>query len=126
MAITAAKLVTNADALAKITGFYNLDVTGATVTQALSYANDMKVKSVAIVDTSASIATNLDALSDLGLRIKEIRTNQTDALQISSAQVKKDAFVIGKIYSNYQLAVVDATAAESAALAKNKKVVSVY
>lgn len=125
MAITADKLVTNADALAKITGFYNLDVSGASVAQALSYASDMKVKSVAIVDTSASIATNIDALSDLGLRIKEIRTNQTDALQITSAQVKKDAFVIGKIYSNYQLAVVDASAAESASLAKNKKVVSI-
>ncbi len=125
MAITADKMVSNATALGKITGFYNLAVTGATVTQALSYASDMRVKSVAIVDGSANIANNLDGLADLGLRIKEIRTNQTDALQVSAAQVKKDAFVIGKIYSNYQLAVVDATAAESAALTKNKKVVSI-
>jgi len=125
MAITADKMVSNATALGKITGFYNLAVTGANVTQALSYASDMRVKSVAIVDDSAAIASNLDALADLGLRIKEIRTNQTDALQVSAAQVKKDAFVIGKIYSNYQLAVVDATAAESAVLTKNKKVVSI-
>lgn len=125
MAITADKMVSNATTLGKITGFYNLAVTGANVTQALSYASDMRVKSVAIVDGSAAIASNLDGLADLGLRIKEIRTNQTDALQVSAAQVKKDAFVIGKIYSNYQLAVVDASAAESAVLTKNKKVVSI-
>lgn len=125
IAITADKLVANASVLSKITGFYNLDVSGANVAQALSYATDMKVKSVGILDTSASIATNIDALADLGLRIKEIRTNQSDALQISAAQVKKDAFVIGKIYSNYQLAVVDASAAESVTLGKNKKVVSI-
>ena len=125
MAITAAKMVTNATALGKITGFYNLAVTGANVAQALSYASDMKVKSVAIVDTSAQIADNLDDLAELGLRIKEIRSNESTALQVSAAQVKKDAFVIGKIYSNYHLAVYDATAAESAALTRNKKVVSI-
>ena len=125
MAITADKLVSNADALAKVTGFYNLAVTGASVTQALTYAADMRVKSVAILDSSANVASKLDELADLGLRIKEIRTNQSDAMQVTAAQVKKDAFVIGKIYSNYQLAVVDATAAESAVLTKNKKVVSI-
>jgi hypothetical protein len=100
-------------------------VTGATVTQALGYADDLKIKSVAIVDTSKKIADNLDDLANLGLRIKEIRSNESAALQVSAAQIKKDAFVIGKIYSNYQLAVYDATAAESAALTRNKKVVSI-
>ena len=125
MAITAAKMGANADVLGKISGFYNLAVTGASVTQALGYADDLKIKSVAIVDTSAQIADNLDDLADLGLRIKEIRSTETVALQVSAAQIKKDAFVIGKIYSNYQLAVYDATAAESAALTRNKKVVTI-
>ena len=125
MAITAAELVSNKAGLDKITGGYTVSVSGATATEAVSYASDAKVKSVAILDSSANVASKLDALKDLGLRIKEIRTSDSSAMAVTAEQVKNDSLVLGKIYSSYQLAVANATSLDVGALSKNAKVVSV-
>ncbi|NDC62223.1 MAG: hypothetical protein EBZ60_09515, partial [Betaproteobacteria bacterium] len=125
LAMTAAQLVSNQDGLDKITGGYTVAVSGATATEAVSYANDARVKSVAILDSSAQVATQLDALKDLGLRIKEIRTSDSTAMSVTADQVKNDALVLGKIYSSYQLAVANASSLDVASLVTNKKVVSV-
>jgi len=125
LAITASELVSNLDGLNKITGGYTVAVSGATATEAVSYASNAKVKSVAILDSSANVASKLDALKDLGLRIKEIRTSDTTAMAVTAEQVKNDALVLGKIYSSYQLAVANATSLDVNALSTNKKVVSV-
>lgn len=125
LSMTAAQLVSNQDGLNKITGGYTVAITGATATEAVSYASNAKVKSVAILDSSANVASQLDALKDLGLRIKEIRTSDTTAMAVTAEQVKNDALVLGKIYSSYQLAVANATSLDVNALVANKKVVSV-
>ena len=125
LAITASELVSNLDGLNKITGGYTVAVSGATATEAVSYASNGKVKSVAILDSTANVASKLDALKDLGLRIKEIRTSDTTAMAVTADQVKNDALVLGKIYSSYQLAVANATSLDVNALSTNKKVVSV-
>ena len=125
LSLTAAQYAANTGALAKIAGSYSLAVTGATAAQAVSYTSDAMVKSVAILDSSSNVASNLDALKDLGLRIKEIRTNVSTAMSVTADQVKSGALVLGKIYSTYQLAVVNATAVQLNALASNKKVVSI-
>jgi len=109
----------------KMSSSYGLAVTQATSAQAASYASDLRVKSVAILDSTAGISAKLDDLKNLGLRLKEIRTTANQpALQVSADQVRSDALVIGKIYSNYQLAVVNASAAQAQALSTNRKVVS--
>lgn len=123
--LTAAQFESSGAVLAKIRGAYNLALTAATVDQAVSYTSNLNVKSVAIVDTTTEIAENLDGLKALGLRIKEIRTSGADPLVVSAERVKTDALVIGKIYSNYQLAVVNASSSQLAALATNKKVVTI-
>ena len=123
--LTAVQFESSSAVLGKIRGAYNLAITAATVDQAVSYTSNLNVKSVAIVDTTTEIADNLDGLKALGLRIKEIRTSDTDPLVVSAERVKTDALVIGKIYSNYQLAVVNASSSQLASLATNKKVVTV-
>ncbi len=125
LALTAAEFSANTAGLAKISGGYTLDVSGANVTQALSYTSNDKVKSVSILDSSANVADQLDNLKELGLRIKEIRTSENTAMVVTADQVKNDALVLGKIYSNYQLAVVNANSYHINALSANKKVVSV-
>ena len=125
LSLTAAQYAANTGALAKIAGSYRVAVSGATAAQAVGYTNDAMVKSVSILDSSTNVASNLDALKELGLRIKEIRTNVSTAMTVTADQVKNDALVLGKIYSTYQLAVVNATAVQLSALAANKKVVSI-
>jgi hypothetical protein len=125
LSLTAAELSANSTVLAKISGGYTLEVSGANVTQALTYTSNDKVKSVSILDTSANVADKLDNLKELGLRIKEIRTSENTAMVVTADQVKNDALVLGKIYSNYQLAVVNANSYHINALSSNKKVVSV-
>ncbi len=125
MSLTADQYAAHTGVLAKIAGSYTVAVTGASASSAVGYTNDPLVKSVSILDSSANVATNLDALKELGLRIKEIRTNVNTAMTITADQVKNDAFVLGKIYTNYQLAVVNATAVQLGSLAANKKVVSI-
>jgi len=125
LSLTAAELTANTSVLAKISGGYTLDVSGANVTQALTYTANDKVKSISILDTSANVAEKLDNLKELGLRIKEIRTSENTAMVVTADQVKNDALVLGKIYSNYQLAVVNANSYHVNALSSNKKIVSV-
>ena len=125
LAITAAQLLSNKAGLDKITGGYTVAVSGATATEAVSYASNDKVKSVAIMDSSANVASKLDALKDLGLRIKEIRTSDSTAMAVTADQVKNDALVLGKIYSSYQLAVANASSLDVGVLSTNAKVVSV-
>jgi hypothetical protein len=109
----------------KMGSSYGLTVTQATSAQAASYASDLRIKSVAILDSTAGISAKLDDLKGLGLRLKEIRTTANQpALKVSADQVRSDALVIGKIYSNYQLAVFNASAAQAQALTANRKVVS--
>ena len=125
LALTAAQYADNTTGLAKIVGSYSVAISGATATQATSYTNNPLIKSVAILDTSSNIASKLDDLMNLGLRIKEIRTSQNSTMTVTADQVKKDAFVLGKIYSNYQLAVINTTAVQMASIASHKKVVSI-
>ena len=125
LALTAAQYADNTTGLAKIVGSHTVAISGATATQATSYTNNPLIKSVAILDTSSNIASKLDDLMNLGLRIKEIRTSQNSTMTVTADQVKKDAFVLGKIYSNYQLAVINTTAVQMASIASHKKVVSI-
>jgi hypothetical protein len=124
--LTAAQLDNLSGLWAKMGSSYGLTVSQATSAQAVTYANDLRIKSVSILDSTAGIATKLDDLKSLGLRLKEIRTTADQpALQVSAEQVSQDALVIGKIYSSYQLAVYNATAVQAQTLAANRKVVSI-
>lgn len=133
MKITAAQLVANQDALGAIKNqAYALAITEATVSDTLgldgqaALGSNARVKSIAVRDGTDAIEANLDALQRVGLRLKSI--SQTDAdnpLTLTGAQYWQNSVAIGKIITNVQLDVIRASAAQTAALAANQKVVTV-
>ncbi len=123
--LTATQLQSSAGLIGKISGNYSLSVSGATVSQAVSYINNDRIKSVAVQDTAASISSGLDDLVDLGLRLKEVKGSDSNVFTINASQMQTDGLVIGRLYKGYQLSVVGASTDQVALLATNKKVVSV-
>jgi hypothetical protein len=134
LSITAAQMVADADALGAIKNqAYTLAVNDASVSDTLgldgqgALTANAKVKSIRIKDSTAAIEDHLDALQRVGLRLKSITQTDaaSDALTLTASQLGKDAVVVGKIISPYQLEVMRATASQVAKLAANQKVVSV-
>jgi hypothetical protein len=133
LTITSAQLGADQDALGAIKNHaYTLAITNASVSGVLGLGSDpavaanAKVKSIAIVDTTDAIGTNLDALQRVGMRVKSI--TQTDAatqLSVTGDQYKNDKSVLGKIITSDLLAVMDASAAQVKSLAADHKVVTV-
>jgi len=134
LSITSDQLTADQDALDKIKNHgYSLAITNASVSDVLGLDSqttplsaNAKVRTISIVDTTDAIASNLDALQKVGLRIKNIA--QTDAatpLEITGTQYKNDRTVLGKIITSDLLAVMDASAAQMYSLAADHKVVTV-
>lgn len=136
IALTRASYEANAAVLGKIGTAYTVAMTAATATQAVGYTTNARIGSISIVDTTGGVEAKLDDLQKLGVRLKRIEVSDagvtsdgTDAtngkIDLTAAQVKSDALVIGKIYNSYQLAVHGASLAQSASLSTNKKVVTI-
>jgi hypothetical protein len=107
-----------------IVGTYGLEISGASASQAITIANDDKVTQVNIVDHAQNIADKLDALQNMGLKLKSAVSDDTNVFKISSEQLKKDGAAIGKIYKGYQLAVFNLDASTALSVKSNKKIVS--
>ena len=136
IALTRASYEANAAVLGKIGTAYTVAMTAATATQAVGYTSNARIGSISIVDTTGGVEAKLDDLQKLGVRLKRIEVSDagvtsdgTDAtngkIDLTAAQAKSDALVIGKIYNSYQLAVHNASLAQSASLSTNKKVVTI-
>ena len=134
LTITAAQLVADQTALGKIkNGGYSLAITNASVSDVLgldpanpALASNGKVKSIAVVDTTDAIASNLDDLQRVGLRIKTItQTDATAHLEVTGQQYQQDKLVLGKIVTSDMLDVMDASASQARALAADTHVVTV-
>lgn len=123
--LTATQLANNSTAIGKIGTNYSLSITNATADQAVSYVANLRIKSVAIMDHADAISNNLDALKALGLRIKEIRSDDTNVFKVSADQLQTDALVVGKLYKGYQLSILNASMGQTQSLYTDKKVVSV-
>ncbi len=131
--ISAAQLAADGDALNSIkNGAYTLAISSASVSDTLGLGSspaltaNAKIKSIDVSDTTDAIESNLDALQRAGLKLKSI--SQTDAstpLSITGTQYTQDSVAIGKILTSYHLAVIRASAAQTAALTANQKVISV-
>ena len=136
IALTRASYEANAAVLGKIGTAYTVAMTAATALQAVGYTSNARIGSISIVDTTGGVEAKLDDLQKLGVRLKKIEVSDagvtsdgTDAtngkIDLTAAQAKSDALVIGKIYNSYQLAVHNASLAQSASLSTNKKVVTI-
>ena len=123
--VRAEQLTTQAEALGKLSGNYGLAVTQATAEQAVGYASNLRIKSVAVLDSVAGVSAQLDGLKTLGLRLKEIRGSDSQVFAVTADQIQTDALVIGKLYKGYQLSVLGASMEQLQSLASNLKVVSV-
>lgn len=131
--ISAAQLAADGDALALIKNqAYTLSITDASVSDTLgldgqaALTANARVKAIAIRDTTAAIEDHLDALQRVGLKLKSIAQSDTgDALTLTASQLAKDSVVVGKILTPYQLEVLNASAAQVAKLAANRKVQSI-
>ena len=121
--LNAAQYASNTNVLNHLVGTYGLEVSGVNTAQALEMASDTKVAKVNIVDNAQNIATNLDALQDMGLKVNTITSDQTP-IKISADQLKRDGAVIGKIYKGYQLAVFNIDAGTALSVKSNKKIIS--
>ena len=89
LSITASQVVSGASALSMIGGAYTLDIT----------------------DTSANIATNLNALQAQNSKIISITQSGTAApLSVNVSQITSAAPVLTKIAGSYRLAVTDSSA----------------
>ena len=136
IALTRASYDANAAVLGKIGTAYTVAMTAATAFEAVGYTSNARIRSISIVDTTGGVEAKLDELQKLGVRLKRIEVSDagvtsdgTDAtngkIDLTAAQAKSDALVIGKIYNSYQLAVHNASLAQSASLSTNKKVVTI-
>jgi hypothetical protein len=133
LTITAAQLSADQDALDKIKNHgYTLAITNASVSDVLgldsqpALSANSKVRAIAIVDTTDAIASHLDELQRVGLRIKSItQTDPTTALTVTGEQYQQDKVVLGKIISADMLDVIDASATQARALASDTRVITV-
>ena len=127
LAISAAQLLdaSKAATLDKITDNYTLNVSGVSLTNMNEVSANSKVTGISILDSTSQIANHLDDLRLLGVRLVSAKATDHTSLALTATQVKTDAWVLGKIYGGYELAVQGASLNDVADLARNSKVKSV-
>lgn len=108
--------------LNKITNNYSLSVTNVRTESMSRVAENSRVAAIGIVDTCAQIASHLDEMSDLGVRLVSAKTTDKEALSLTAEQLKTDGWVLGKIYNGYEISVRSANLVDAASLSKNGKV----
>lgn len=129
IAITATQWSTQASTLAKLGNNYTVAVRNAQASQLAALQADSKVKAIAITDSSANIARQLDALQDAlvangapSITVRQAGT--ASPMAITAAQLTRNATALGVIGGNYSLAVSGVTAANASSVAANGKVAS--
>jgi hypothetical protein len=129
LSLSQAQLGLDADALAAITTTYTVSVTAVTAGNAANAAAQTGVTSVAVSDTAANVAANLDALETLatGGKLSSITLINTDTptLTITASQLSSDADALGLIAGSYHLAVTAVSAASATTVAANSHVTSI-
>ena len=109
LSLSQAQLATDAGAIALIGGSYHLAASGVPAGLAASVAGETGVTGVAVADTAANVAANLDALETLAAASKltsiTLADPGTPVLTITATQLSADATALGLIGGSYGLAV---------------------
>ena len=117
LALTAAAYTADAAVLAKISGAYNLTVSGATVAQAAGLQGNSHDTGFTIADTAANVVAGLAALSmDNKLSAITLTDAAKPALNLTATSYLNSTAVLAKIGSAFSLAVTGASLAQSTAL----------
>ncbi|HZL00284.1 MAG TPA: hypothetical protein VFC47_10315, partial [Caulobacteraceae bacterium] len=124
--LTQGQLTSDARVLGLISGAFNLAITGATVSTALTYGDDPQVTSLAVSDSAAAISASLDQLNAAS-QITSISVNAGGAVSLSLAQMRAYTHALAELGTG-SLSVVDTAANISAnlnALASDSQVASI-
>ena len=125
LSITAGQLDSYSGVLDKVTSNHAISVRDVLAADATTVAGRAHVTTVAVADSSAHIASSLNALNTLGRKLTGItQTGTASALSITAPQLAASTATLAKIGNNYTLAVSGVTAAAAGAVAANGTVVS--
>jgi hypothetical protein len=127
LAVTVGQLTTDATALSKLQGNYNLDVSGVTAATALQLAtSNSRITNLSVSDTAAQITAKLDDLAALGKRLGSVtQSDSSTALRLSVGQWSSQIGVLAKITGGYSVALTGVSAAKAQSLASDSRVKSV-
>lgn len=125
MNVNANQLISNANTLDKITDSYSLAVRNAGAAHAMQLADLPTVMTIAVRDSAAHVAEQLEELRSLGDKLTAIElSDTTPLLEITEEQYAANGIVINKL-SNADLKVVAAKASQLATLSLDTRVTSI-
>ena len=125
LTLTYNQLSNAADTLAKITNNYTLTVNDVSVANTALVAQNTRVATINIKDTSQKIGEGIDVLDDLVSRIGKINGTDRGVISLTSTAYNTGSIVLGKIYTGYQIAIQSATLAETLNATRNARVQTV-
>lgn len=126
MSVTLDQLNSDSGALEKINGTFHLNVTEVSAASASSVAARRNVRTVEVSDTAANVARNWDALASLAPQLGSITLSAPTPMDITEAQLERDAAVIEKLpQDGYSLAVSGVKADKASAVGGRADVDSV-
>ena len=114
-------------------GISNLAITNASVSDVvgpngLRLGAESRVKSISIIDNTDNIDNGINALQNVGMKIKTIAQNNVgvdSVLELDATEIKNNASVLGKIITGYQLAAQNTAASQLSAMLANRKVITI-
>ena len=114
-------------------GISNLAITNASVSDVIGSVGlrlgaESRVKSISIIDSTDNIDNGINALQNVGMKIKTISQNNVgvdNVLELDATEIKNDASVLGKIITGYQLAAQNTAASQLSAMLANRKVITI-
>jgi len=123
LTLTAAQYTADASVLAKISGSYNLTVTGALVSAAAGLQANTHVTSFSISDSSADVASNIATLN-ADTKLSSIALTNSNPLSLTYAQLTGDTTALSKLPSTYTVSVSSVTVANAGTVQSNTHVTS--
>ena len=118
--LTANNWMLHIGALSKIVGGYGVNLKDVGAARALSLGNDVRVKSLKVLDSAASISSNFDTLRTLGSKLTSIKQSDANAIEITGRQYSSQGNILSKIDSAYKLSVKNAQANQLSAFVQDK------
>ena len=129
LSLTYAQWVAGQTSLSKISSSFQVNLTGVSAANAAQLAADDRVKSIAVVDTSAHVQNNLDALAGVNPKILSVTLSDASppaTMTITAKQYSNDATILAKIPSaSYNLNVTSANVDQAQALFSDASVLKI-
>lgn len=117
---------THIGTLAKIQGGYGVALSGVSAARAVDLADDARVRTLSVSDSSAAISARLDSLHELGSVLTSInRTDAQSRLVVTGAQFATQTSTLAKVAGDLALEVRAAAAAQAASLAADDRIARV-